>query len=484
MSASYLNANATDLSDKSRRKNCSACVSSKRRCDKRTPRCSRCAEKNFSCIYQTPSSSAIASAAAAAATAAGADDHPPYAVDIEGGGVPMPPHSFDFNNLDDSHPVSASGTSIGSTLIMNAPAHTSAASALSSIGMDLDANMMFDFSSVFNANFTQDSNTQLWETQQAPIVSKPLAPELSQGVAICNKREEILVSTLSRSFRSSSTSLVSQASRMTQIAPLNASFFQLSIHFMHLCPSRYFQTPMPPPCRPITECTSQGGFQPWHIYEPGNRLGFLVSYFANLHTTFAQTKETPFLHRDLYRSLPSTPRPLIAAYTALSAYAGRTRANKAWAIRAVCEGADEILKLAEQTAAASLSVTKSHEKLACVQALWLLQTVRCFDGDVSLRAAAVRDMGVLNKWLKDMEQLRDNLDDLHLLDHIALRQKPPRSWEVWIFNECVRRTVFLGHLFTSLFEILVAAGDNSEYPPNLRILDSKFDSCYMPDLYN
>lgn len=227
---------------------------------------------------------------------------------------------------------------------------------------------------------------------------------------------------------------------------------------------------MQPPCRPITECTSQGGFQPWHIYEPGNRLGFLVSYFTDLHTTFAQTKETPFLHRDLYRSLPSTPRPLIAAYTALSAYAGRTGANKAWAIRAVCEGADEILRLADQNSAASTAVTKGHEKLACVQALWLLQTVRCFDGDVSLRAAAVRDMGVLNRWLKDLEDLRDNLDDMHLLDHIALRQKPPRSWEVWIFNECVRRTVFLGHLFTSLFEILVAAGDNSEYLPFSKVL--------------
>lgn len=222
---------------------------------------------------------------------------------------------------------------------------------------------------------------------------------------------------------------------------------------------------MRPSYRPVTECTSQAGFKPWQIYEPGNRLGFLASYFTHLHTTFAQTKETPFLHRDLYRGLSSTPRPLIAAYTALSAYAGRTSANKAWAIRAICEGADEILKLADQNTAASSAVTRGHEKLACAQALWLLQTVRCFDGDVSLRAAAVRDMGVLKKWLKDLEHLRDNLDDLHLLDHIALRQRPPRSWEVWIFNECVRRTVFLGHLFTSLFEILMAAGDNSEYPP-------------------
>lgn len=214
MSASYLNANATDLSDKSRRKNCSACVSSKRRCDKRTPRCSRCAEKNFSCIYQTPpSSSATASATvAAAAIAAGTDDHRAYAVDIEGGGVTMPPHPFDFNNLGNSHPVSASGTGIGSTLAMNETADGSAASALSSIGMDLDANMMFDFSSILNANPTQDSNIQLWEMQHPPVGSKPLAPEVPRVEALCNKREEILVSALTYPILSCSMSLLSQAS--------------------------------------------------------------------------------------------------------------------------------------------------------------------------------------------------------------------------------------------------------------------------------
>lgn len=219
---------------------------------------------------------------------------------------------------------------------------------------------------------------------------------------------------------------------------------------------------MSPLSGPTTECTSQGDFQPWHIYEPDSRMGFLVSYFTNLHTTFARTKETPFLHRHLYRGLSSTPRPLIAAYTALSAYAGRTNTNKGWAIRAVCEGAAEILNMADKNSAESSSGTTAHEKLARTQALYLLQTVRCFDGDVSLRAAAVRDMEVLNRWLKELEGLRDNLDDVHLLDDLALRQRPPRSWEVWIFNECVRRTVFLGNLFTSLFEILVAAGDSSQ----------------------
>lgn len=35
----------------SRQKNCNSCVQTKRRCDRRTPVCSRCAEKNTTCVY-------------------------------------------------------------------------------------------------------------------------------------------------------------------------------------------------------------------------------------------------------------------------------------------------------------------------------------------------------------------------------------------------------------------------------------------------
>ncbi|PTB61313.1 hypothetical protein BBK36DRAFT_122468, partial [Trichoderma citrinoviride] len=36
----------------SRQKSCNACVRGKRRCDKRTPRCTRCAAKGLDCVYQ------------------------------------------------------------------------------------------------------------------------------------------------------------------------------------------------------------------------------------------------------------------------------------------------------------------------------------------------------------------------------------------------------------------------------------------------
>lgn len=40
-----------ESADKTRQKSCNACVRSKRRCDKRTPRCARCADKGVHCVY-------------------------------------------------------------------------------------------------------------------------------------------------------------------------------------------------------------------------------------------------------------------------------------------------------------------------------------------------------------------------------------------------------------------------------------------------
>lgn len=40
-----------DPADKTRQKSCNACVRSKRRCDKLTPRCKRCSDKGVQCVY-------------------------------------------------------------------------------------------------------------------------------------------------------------------------------------------------------------------------------------------------------------------------------------------------------------------------------------------------------------------------------------------------------------------------------------------------
>ncbi|TEA11189.1 Transcription factor gsfR2 [Colletotrichum sidae] len=414
-----------DPTDKSRQKSCNACVRSKRRCDKRTPRCTRCAEKNFSCVYQNlPPTSASSSGghhdvsnsstkdnsspAPAAASALGQEDPLLQAMELEDSSghhhhhIP-PPSTFDFNTLDDSPETVASyvGAPLPTLVMNDNTASAGSTAATNPLDLNLDTNMPFDFNSVMDfltREPGQGGEMQLWETPQVPAPPKTMAPELPfMGSVCCGLEGEDIL------------------------------------------------------------CMSQADFQPWQIHEPDSRIGYMVSYFTRMHTTFAQTKQLPFLHRHLYRAARETPRPLLAAYTAIAAYAGRTDANKGWAIRAVCEGAVEVLKSARD-AAASAAMT-GHEKLARTQALWLLQTIRVFDGDVAMRAQAERDMGVLKRWLGELEVLRDNLDDVHLLDEAAVRRRAPRSWEVWVFNECVRRTVLMGHMFTALFEILKMAGE-------------------------
>ncbi|OHE92305.1 hypothetical protein CORC01_12367 [Colletotrichum orchidophilum] len=472
-----------DAADKSRQKSCNACVRSKRRCDKRTPRCTRCSEKNFSCVYQNlPPTSAnggsgvgvgnLGGRVDSSSSAGGMSSNPDdtlQAMDIEDdcSNINDDLPAFDFNTLSDHHlqqqqqhhqlqqqptPPSSSYIEGGlPTIVMTEDIQNSigsgsnrrnvdnATSVPSTLSLNLDlnaANAPFDFNSVMdflNADPTAGGELQLWETPLTPVMQKNMLPEINQSNP-CEWDE------------------MGDMCLSLQILPHAVQGMR-------------------------THAYPQSGFQPWQIHEPNSRVGHLVGLVKNMHVVFAQTKQTSFLHRHLYRGVRETPRPLMAAYTAISAYAGMTESNKDWAIRAVCEGANEILKSgrgAKDSSSPSSSTTTAattagsnmtgHEKLARAQALFLIQTVRCFDGDVTLRAQAERDMVVLETWLKELEGLRDNFDEVHLLDDGALRGRPPRSWEVWIFNECVRRTVLMGYIFTSMYQMLKSAG---EFDPDI-----------------
>jgi hypothetical protein len=56
--------------------------------------------------------------------------------------------------------------------------------------------------------------------------------------------------------------------------------------------------------------------------------------------------------------------------------------------------------------------------------------MRIFDGDISLRAQAEVDMAVFEGWLVDLCKVRDNLIEEAQLDDVALKENPPKSWEV------------------------------------------------------
>ena len=71
-----------------------------------------------------------------------------------------------------------------------------------------------------------------------------------------------------------------------------------------------------------------------------------------------------------------------------------------------------------------------QEKLARVQVLFIHLSIQLFDGDVTLRANADRDMPLLQSWLDELSRIRGNLGALARMDDVEIQSAPPQSWEV------------------------------------------------------
>ena len=71
-----------------------------------------------------------------------------------------------------------------------------------------------------------------------------------------------------------------------------------------------------------------------------------------------------------------------------------------------------------------------QEMLARTQALFFYQIIRLFDGDVILRAQGEKDMALLQAWLGELCDVRDNLEDEVQLEDDMPMKKPPKEWKV------------------------------------------------------
>ncbi|KAL2759111.1 hypothetical protein ACRALDRAFT_2041107 [Sodiomyces alcalophilus JCM 7366] len=277
--------------------------------------------------------------------------------------------------------------------------------------------------------------------------------------------------------------------------PINGSGMQLW-HVLDSPKLTEPRPPTPPPrkqLRPPTvfgrpDCREQVDICAAMTVDHESKLSFIVNALKEFPSTFSREKEVPFLHRHLYSQ--DTPDAIFRAYAATTVYANRTPSTQGWAFRLITESANNLLsshstRKIDQSpqqqqqqqqqevqsydpSVPSLPSTDPHapglttrEKLARTQALFLYQLVRCFDGDIGLRAQAERDMPTFQAWLTELESHRDNLDELVLLDQQTLRERPPKSWERWILDECLRRTVVLGHSFASFYEMLRSMGSSS-----------------------
>ncbi|KAI1390277.1 uncharacterized protein F4822DRAFT_231243 [Hypoxylon trugodes] len=187
-------------------------------------------------------------------------------------------------------------------------------------------------------------------------------------------------------------------------------------------------------------------YAPWQLSDTSTRISYTVNVFKNFHTTFAQENSTIYMHRQLYVENP--PRWILQAYSTCAIYKNQTEATRGLVLRILHENINILKETASGTALTPL------EKLARVHALIAYQTIRMFDGDITLGQQVDNDLPLLSAWNAELVKLRDNLEEFAELDDGEIRKKPPESWERWFFAESVRRTYLICIVFEALWDLL------------------------------
>ncbi|KAK0628506.1 hypothetical protein B0T17DRAFT_614411 [Bombardia bombarda] len=435
----------------SRQKSCNACVKSKRRCDKRAPVCTRCAERREICVYAkrrrsssggtspepgrrqrnfldfdelvaTGSSSNRAdldtsssggggglsyTTTAYASTANSAADRSPFSMD------PLPHSSsieFDFLDLlNQDHPLPNPATSVSYPAPLSAAVVDGNGDACADMGMhNIDPFLNFMGNSIDAAS---GSSSDMWlvQTEQPGLlVERPGTPADEEIQSAYEKMDAL--------------------------------------------------------------CSD---FEAWQLYEPSTRAHYFFNRIKGLTADFAAANATCFLHRHLYKD--HAPPYILACFSTSVMYTNRTAANKGMVMRTLQRNVDDFHA---QTSSANTTnsvkvVVTPQEKLARAQTLCLYQTIRLFDGDVTLRTQGERDLPLFETWLAELCRLRENLSDLggaaRLEDGRRRELVPPKDWERWIFAESVRRTIIMAYSMLSMYDMLKGSvndgyNDNDEGP--------------------
>lgn len=328
----------------SRQKSCNACVRGKRKCDKRTPKCTRCAVKGLDCVYQRTPSGASGSQQQQQGQQQGQQHlQQQRQQQQQQSDIGLTPSVVDIPEFDMNFDLETLGTD------------TTPDSLQSDVHLQLDPHLEFSIMDLMNDSMKEDS--QLWNLHDY-TTKMDIPPVLT--------RQPIRDLTL------------------------------------------YCEN---------DECMS---FNPLDIYDNRTRIGYVVEFISTMHRTFAQTRCLPFLHPRLYGS--NLPRPILSAFCACTAYTSCTPQTKGWVMKLIADTARDIHREGERA-------DTPHEKLARVQALVLLDTIRLFDGDVTLRAAAEREMAQMTLWAESLTEVRRELErEVDLT--VPARERPPKTWEV------------------------------------------------------
>ncbi|KAI0966499.1 hypothetical protein F4678DRAFT_288153 [Xylaria arbuscula] len=181
----------------------------------------------------------------------------------------------------------------------------------------------------------------------------------------------------------------------------------------------------------------------WKSY--GKRIGQFLEQWVT-------TNHCPFIHGQLYAE-SGLPPCLQDAYAAYTTYLARNENNEDFVLQLVEGKVNALLQRHSLSHAddtpESMETLSLSEHLTRVQALFIYQYIRLFDGDIRSRAQAERHDMVLQDWKAQMwECAKIDAYLLRTLDRASLvipnslgkhHQPMTQTWRDWILTESVRR---------------------------------------------
>ncbi|KAH0498444.1 hypothetical protein TgHK011_005697 [Trichoderma gracile] len=446
----------------SRQKSCNACVRGKRRCDKRTPRCTRCATKGLDCVYQRqPPPSASSALPRQTQTQTQTQRLSQQLSQSQAQQrLSSQQQQHHLNQLQHSSPPIASASTTASSSCASA-----VDGSCSTPEMPPEFDMSFDIESLSTATGTNTSPESLQQDGNLHLGAEPQAhhhhhpqhtPDLGFIVDLMTAADDTGPGSLwdltgfgvGSKMDLPPVSVVPPLQTQTQTQQPMQSPEQQQSQQQSQQEQQQQQQQQQQPVRDLSvlqhedQCIMADVLQ---VHDPRSKIGFIVQSVSDMYVTFTQRREAPFMHPRLWMS--QLPKTITTAFAAASAYSTRTPATRGWTLKVLLDAVREVHRDGERA-------TTHADRLARVQALLLLNSMRIFDGDVSMRAAAEREMSVMLAWVKDLVVVKNELEEGFPPSVLMTRDKPPKSWESWILLECTRRTIMIGFAIMCLVFVL------------------------------
>jgi hypothetical protein len=147
---------------------------------------------------------------------------------------------------------------------------------------------------------------------------------------------------------------------------------------------------------------------------------------------FGCSRKAPFIHQRLYDIY--LPACIQDSFAVSAAYCTKTSATEDMVFRTF---ESKVGLLVQQ----DYKEANLQELLAALQALILFHIIQLFDGDIRQRSLAEQNMDTLRAWTVQLKVRATELP-------------PPFTWQEWIFEESVRRTVIFSLMLDGLFSTL------------------------------